>query len=180
MDRDFECPYFNTNPYVMKENGLLRMWYVYTTKWEYEGKDGWVPAYLIKSATSSDGITWKRDKGDCIEYKNDHEAIASPSVLKVDNKYYMWYCYRDLQDFRQNKDNAYMIGMAVSADGINWSRRDECVGIEKSKMGWDAEMMCYPCVIEVNDQLVMFYNGNEHGKYAVGYAVCSKDKLKML
>lgn len=46
--------------------------------------------------------------------------------------------------------------------------------------GWDSEMMCYPCVIENGDELVMFYNGNEHGKYALGYAACRKADLKDL
>ncbi len=63
MDRDCECPYFNTAPYVLRENDGLRMWYVYCTEWQYNPNDGYVPAYLIRSAFSSDGIHWKRDRG---------------------------------------------------------------------------------------------------------------------
>jgi len=39
-------------------------------------------------------------------------------------------------------------------------------------------MMCYASVIENKDDLIMIYNGNEHGKYAFGYATCKKDELK--
>lgn len=177
MDRDIDCPYFNTNPFVLRENGIFQMWYVFCTKWEYEEEDGWVPAYLIKRAVSDDGIHWRREEGACIDYKNDHEAIAAPCIIKTNDQYYMWYCYRDLKDFRKGKDNAYMIGVATSPDGKHWVRKDDKVGISKSETGWDSEMMCYPSVIELDDKLVMFYNGNEHGKYAIGYAVCRKDDL---
>ena len=97
-------------------------------------------------------------------------------MVKEDGKYYMWYSYRDTEDFRKNRKNAYMIGFAVSENGKEWIRMDECVGIEKSADGWDSEMMCYSCVVENGDDLVMLYNGNEHGRFAVGYAVCKRKR----
>lgn len=175
MDRDLDCPYFNTAPFVLKENDYIRMWYVYCTEWQYNKTDGYVPAYLIKSAISEDGIHWNREAGNCIEYKNVHEAIGRPWVNKSGGRYYMWYSYRDTRDFRKNKENAYMIGLAELKDGRNWIRRDNCVGITKSDNGWDSEMMCYASIIENNGEYVMFYNGNEHGKYAFGYATCKKE-----
>lgn len=90
----------------------------------------------------------------------------------------MWYSYRDTYDFRKNKNKTYMIGLALSDDGENWIRKDKIVGISKSDSGWDSEMMCYASVIENKDDLIMIYNGNEHGKYAFGYATCKKDELK--
>jgi hypothetical protein len=171
LDRDFECPYFNTAPYVFKEGDYLRMYYVYCTEWQYNKEDGWVPAYLIKSAISKDGIHWTRDNKDSLSYNNKHEAIGRPWGYKYNNNYYMWYSYRDTREFRHNKNNAYMIGFAESNDGNVWIRKDLEVGIEKSETGWDSVMMCYSSVIENNGELVMFYNGNEHGKYAFGYAI---------
>ena len=184
MDRDIECPYFNTAPYVIKEEDRLRMWYVYCTEWQHNEQDGYVPAYLIRSAVSEDGMHWRREKTEingggvnCIEYKNIHESIGRPWVIKRNSGYYMWYSYRDTKDFRRNKSNAYRIGLAVSQNGTDWIRKDENVGIEKSQTGWDSEMMCYSSVIENNDDIVMFYNGNEHGRYSFGYAVCPKKEL---
>jgi hypothetical protein len=171
LDRDFECPYFCGSPYVFKDGNYLRMYYVYCTEWQYNKEDGWVPAYLIRSAFSKDGIEWIRDKKDSLSYNNKHEAISRPWGYKCNDKYYMWYSYRDTKEFRNNKDNAYTIGLAESKDGNVWKRIDKEVGIGKSETGWDSVMMCYPAVIENNGKLVMFYNGNEHGKYAFGYAI---------
>lgn len=178
LDRCLEYPYFVASPFVFGENGKLKMWFLSCTKWEWNEQDGYVPYYLIKSASSEDGIHWNKDERDCIKYNNDHEAIAKPWVIKLDNRYYMWYSYRDTYDFRKNKNKTYMIGLALSDDGENWIRKDKIVGISKSDSGWDSEMMCYASVIENKDDLIMLYNGNEHGKYAFGYATCKKEKLK--
>lgn len=174
IDRCMEYPYFVASPFVMKEENYLRMYLLSCTRWSWNEQDGYVPHYLIKSAISKDGIKWEAEEGERIVYKNDHEAIARPWVIYDGTQYIMWYSYRDTVDFRKNKENAYAIGMAVSNDGIRWIRKDEEVGISKSETGWDSEMMCYSAVIELDDRLVMFYNGNEHGKYALGYAECRK------
>lgn len=38
-------------------------------------------------------------------------------------------------------------------------------------------MMCYPCVVEYNNKLYMFYNGNKNGKDGIGLAICEDYKL---
>ena len=35
-------------------------------------------------------------------------------------------------------------------------------------------MQCYPCVVENDDRLLMFYNGNGFGKSGLGYAECHR------
>ncbi len=176
IDRNLDNPFFVATPFVYREQNKLKLLYLSCTKWEWNERDGYVPFYLIKSASSNDGVRWT-EEGVAIEYKNDHEAIARPWLIEKEGKYYIWYSYRDTKDFRRNKDNAYMLGFAVSENGRDWNRRDELVGIEKSQLGWDAEMMCYPSVIQNGDEMVMFYNGNEHGKYALGYATCKMDSF---
>jgi hypothetical protein len=177
LDRCMDYPYFVASPFVRVEKEHLEMYFLSCTKWEYSREDGYVPYYMIKKASSDDGIHW-HDEGDCINYKNDHEAIAKPWVMKNDDKYYMWYSYRDTYDFRKNKNNTYMIGLATSNDAKKWMRRDECVGIKKSNSGWDGEMMCYASIVENESKLIMIYNGNEHGKYAFGYATCDLEELR--
>ena len=36
---------------------------------------------------------------------------------------------------------------------------------------WEDTMVCYPFIVERNDSLFMFYNGNGFGKTGVGYAI---------
>jgi hypothetical protein len=75
----------------------------------------------------------------------------------------MWYSIRGFKDL-------YKMGYAESTDGIHWERKDQQVGISPSDIGWDSEMICYPCVIDVKGKRYMFYNGNRHGESGFGYA----------
>ena len=70
-----------------------------------------------------------------------------------------------------DKENSYRIGYAESKDGITWKRLDDKAGIERSKFGWDSEMMSYPNVIKYQDKIYMFYNGNGFGQSGFGYAI---------
>ena len=83
----------------------------------------------------------------------------------------MWYSYRKTDDYRNNKDNSYRIGYAISNDGIIWERNDKMAGIDVSDSGWDSEMIEYPYVIKRNGKLLLFYNGNGFGQSGIGCAV---------
>ena len=63
------------------------------------------------------------------------------------------------------------MGYAESQDGITWVRKDELVGIDISKNGWDSEMIEYPNVITYSGKQYMFYNGNDYGATGIGLAV---------
>ena len=69
------------------------------------------------------------------------------------------------------KYSKYKIGYAESSDGINWNRLDDEVGITTSDAGWDADMICYPCVFRHDGYTYMFYNGNNFGGDGIGLAV---------
>ena len=83
----------------------------------------------------------------------------------------MFFCYRQVADFRKNRDKAYRIGYAYSEDLNNWTRDDDCVGIDVSMDGWDSDMLCYPHVFCCDDKIYMLYNGNEFGRFGFGLAV---------
>jgi hypothetical protein len=90
-------------------------------------------------------------------------SLGRPWVLKLEGIYKMFYSIRYLEKL-------YRIGYAESLDGINWERKDEKVGIDVSKNGWDSEMICYLSVITVEDKTFLFYNGNNNGETGFGYA----------
>lgn len=174
MDRTHNEAYFCGQPCVLLENGLWRMWYLSCVKWEsYQNRAE--PFYHIKYAESSNGIDWKRKGVVSIDFKSSDEAgIARSSVIKENGIYKMWYSYRGFIDYRINKQQSYRIGYAESDDGIKWIRKDEIVGIDVSKNGWDSEMIAYPFVYKYRDEKYMFYNGNGFGKSGFGYAVLDK------
>ena len=91
----------------------------------------------------------------------------------------MWYSYRGGSEYRTNLSQSYRIGYAESLDGLKWTRKDEQVGIDVSKSGWDSEMICYPFVLDINDRRYMFYNGNGFGKSGLGYAMLDDEHKVM-
>ena len=177
MDRTLLDAYMCSTPCVLIEDNCWRMWYLSGVGWQvHEGQPE--PYYHIKYAESSDGIVWKREGRVCIDFESpDEGGIARPTVLKDSDKYRMWYSYRGGSDYRTNKVHTYRIGYAESEDGVEWTRKDNQVGIDISDSGWDSEMICYPYVIHINDKTYMFYNGNGFGRSGFGYAILDKKQV---
>jgi hypothetical protein len=146
---------------VLFDEGKFKMWYPSMDKWE-ESNGNPKHFYNIKYAESLNGLDWERKGVVCIDYENEDEyAFGRSFVLKENNLYKMWYCYRG--DF-------YKIGYAESHDGIKWQRKDDESGIEVSETGWDSEMIDYPFVFDFNNERYMLYNGNGYGKTGIGIA----------
>ncbi len=157
-----------TSPEVYHDDNIWHMWYCSGTNWhDVNGK--YEHTYDIKYASSSDGLEWKQHNKIIIAQKDEFEAITKPTVIKLNDRYYMWYCFRGTYNFRKG-DGAYKIGYAESSDLINWKRMDEDSGFKPGKDSWDSEMMAYPAAIKIKDDYYIFYNGNEFGKFGFGYA----------
>jgi len=169
MDRTKDEPYLAVTPSIIKDNDSWRMWYISGLRWKWvESK--YEPVYVIKSATSTDGIDWHREKPICIPQRHEDEAFSHPSVFKRDGRYHMYFCFRDSIDYRGG-EGSYRMGYAWSDDAVNWTREDENAGIDVAEDGWDSEMIAYPYIIEDNGAYIMFYNGNGFGQSGFGYAV---------
>ncbi|GAA5093212.1 hypothetical protein GCM10023210_23300 [Chryseobacterium ginsengisoli] len=169
-DRSMEEPYFNTAPYVIQDNNLWKMWYISCTEWKIIN-DYPEPAYHIKYAESQDGITWKREGIICLDYDDVAKALGRPCVYKRNNKFEMFFSYRNTDEYRTSKNAGYKIGYAESEDGKSWNKLYEETGISLSEEGWDSNMMEYCHVFEHKGFEYMIYNGNGFGKDGFGYAV---------
>ena len=88
-----------SDPFVMKEDGIYKMW--------YSGNDG--SEYRIGYATSFDGIHWTKYSGNPL--LSDLGGIGDAHVIKINNIYYIWY-----------KTNGGFIYLAFSYDGIHWQK----------------------------------------------------------
>jgi len=158
--------------FVQVYDGVYHMWYIYGTKWN-EPEDAEPPSriYKIAHAESFDGINWKKEGRQIITDKlNEDECQALPTVIKIDSRLHMFFCYRQATDFRKNADRGYRIGYSYSDDLKNWTRDDSQAGIDVSEEGWDSEMMCYPHVFQSDGKIYLLYNGNEFGRYGFGLA----------
>ncbi len=129
------------------------------------------PVYKIRMASSSDGIHWNKVNKDLIESRiEEDEAQASPDVFYANGKYHMFFCYRYSSHYR-GKENGYRIGYASSTNLIDWVRDDAKAGIDVSEEGWDAEMISYPHVFELDGKTYLAYLGNQVGRHGFGLAV---------
>ena len=176
VDRTRVEPYFCASPFVLydEDEGKWKLWYASSTGWAVvHGQPE--PVYQVKYAESADGYNWVRENTVCLPYTFAGEANARPSVLKESGRYRMWYCFRGVVNFRTDKAQSYRLGYAESADGRQWTRMDERVGIERAPEGWDSMMMEYPFVYEHKGRKYLLYNGNGFGETGFGYAVLVED-----
>jgi hypothetical protein len=170
LSYSLDVPFIVGGPKVRKFNNRWYLWYIVGRKWiKFNGKSEIVNK--IRMAESSNGLDWIKNAKDIIENKfGMDECQASPDVFYYNNKYHMFFCYRQATDFRINKNRSYRIGYAYSDDLTNWTRDDSKGGIDVSSEGWDSEMIAYPHVFELDGSIYMFYLGNQVGKYGFGLA----------
>lgn len=166
-------PFLVGDPFVAEFGGVHHMWYIYGTKWvDGPAKDVKERIYKIGHAISDDGVVWnKEDKQLVSDRLNSDECQALPTAIRFNDKYHMFFCYRQATGFRKEKDRGYRIGYAFSDDLVSWTRDDDNVGIAVSDDGWDSDMMCYPHVFQYKNKVYMLYNGNEFGRFGFGLAV---------
>ncbi len=98
-----------------------------------------------------------------LETKKSEYRVARPNVIRFNNKYHMFLCHGSFTD-------PYSLGYAYSEDGIDWTRDDSILNLNKSSCSWDSDMMAYPNFIIVKNVGYLFYNGNDYGKEGFGCA----------
>jgi len=163
-------PFVLSGPKVRRFNDVWYLWYIAGRKWiMVDGRAE--PVYKIRMATSHDGIEWTKINKDLIKSRvEEDEAQASPDVFYANGKYHMFFCYR-YSSYYRGKENGYRIGYASSSNLVDWERDDSKAGINVSKDGWDAEMISYPHVFELDGKTYLAYLGNQVGRYGFGLAV---------
>ncbi|BBB68295.1 hypothetical protein UNDYM_4042 [Undibacterium sp. YM2] len=160
--------------FVKVIGNTFHMWYIFGTGWTQFAADA-APdrIYKIGHATSADGIHWQKEEARQIiaDQIGEHECQALPTVVEIDGRYHMFFCYRHAYDFRTNPERGYRIGHAWSDDLLNWTRDDQQARLEGTPGEWDADMQCYPHAFNCDGRTYLLYNGSEFGRYGFGAAV---------
>jgi hypothetical protein len=152
---------------------VFHMWYIFGTGWKKFSPDA-APdrIYKIGHATSFDGINWLKEEA--LQVITDRlgpdESQALPTVIDIDGRYHMFFCYRQSFDFRKNSSRGYRIGHAYSDNLLDWTRNDEHPPLVGSQGEWDSDMQCYPHVFKCESKVYLLYNGNDFGRYGFGLA----------
>lgn len=171
MSSSLQEPFLVGDSFVLREEDGYHMWYIYGSRWIDNPQEEAARVYKIAYAHSANGLDWQRDGVAIISNRlNEDECQALPTVLRIGNRYHMYFCYREAIGFRKDPTRGYRLGYAYSDDRCRWTRNDALGGIEPSSSGWDSDMMCYPHIFKCEDTIYLAYNGNEFGKYGFGIA----------
>jgi hypothetical protein len=167
-------PFILSGPKIRRFEGLWYLFYISGSKWKIVD-DKPEPVYKIRMAISEDGIHWEKQNKDLIESRvEEDEAQASPDVFCSGGMYHMFFCYRYSDNYRGH-ERGYRIGYASSPDLINWNRDDSRAGIGVSSAGWDSEMVSYPHLFQLGDDIYVAYLGNGVGRNGFGLAKLTSD-----
>jgi len=151
---------------VLVEESKWKIWYAAGNSWQWINNTQY-PQYHIKYIESYDGVNFNDHAQLCIDTCGDEYRIGRPRVTVQDNLYKMFYTKGTLS-------GDYIAGYAESLDGLNWKRMDDKIGISLSKSGWDSKALCYPSLLNYQNNVYMFYNGNDMGKAGFGLAILDK------
>lgn len=156
-----------TSAFVMRDEGVFKMWYVGGSEWvKARGKD--LPVYNLRYLTSPDGVNWGPEGRVCLDFAgSDEHGFGRPWVVKEGGRYRMFYSVR-------SHSRGYRLGYAESADGLSWTRMDDRVTLDVSAEGWDSEMVEYASVARVGGRVWLFYCGNNCGQTGFGYAALNE------
>ena len=160
---------------VIRDDERYQMWYTAGERYLQlrTGKRGIVH---LGYCTSKDGLAWNRYPkavmSPRLKKAEPFEAVVSkPSVLKLKDGYHMWFSSYSL------KGRGYQLAYASSKDGIRWKRALGKRILELTPKGFDSRNQSYPNVIEVGDELWMYYVGNYFGNTGIGWAKMKKSDL---
>jgi hypothetical protein len=162
LERNPFDPFLTASPWVLRDGGIWRMWYVSCRGWTMiDGEPR--HQYNLRYAESENGIDWRREGHVSVDFADAQEyAISRPCVVRDHDRYRMWFAARG---------SRYCLCYAESDDGLNWIRDDARAGLQPAQAGWDSEMIAYPAVLDRDGDRYLFYNGNDYGRTGIGYAV---------
>jgi hypothetical protein len=151
------------------------MWYTAGERYQMVG-DVYRGIVHIGMARSKDGIEWTKFPEPAMRARLDavkeFEAVVSkPSVVLINGVYHMWFSVFDMQS------KGYRLGYARSPDGVKWTRYYEQI-LPLTPGDFDSSNQSYPYVVDMGQQLWMFYTGNSFGSTGIGLATLDKDKLR--
>ncbi|MEZ5513658.1 MAG: hypothetical protein R3F58_07280 [Steroidobacteraceae bacterium] len=132
--------------------------------------------YVVALAESADGLIWRKRgpiMGPGPNGRFDDRGVATRQVIRHDGRWVMF--YEGVQDIGQGFVVGRQLGVAVSADGIEWQRLDGAdtggtiVAQSPSGSGrWDYRLGC-PWVVPMADgSLRLYYIGSNERADASG------------
>ena len=102
------------------------------------------------------------------------ESQALPTVIDIDGRYHMFFCYRQSFDFRSDRDAATASATRTPTTCETGRATTRSPASTSRRRAGTADMQCYPHVFECDGQVYLLYNGNEFGRHGFGAAVLER------
>jgi predicted GH43/DUF377 family glycosyl hydrolase len=134
-------------PTIIKEGAKYRMWYI-----DVSGAD-----WVIRHATSQDGVKWQVSDSTCLVVDQDWERsrLFYPTVVKIDGVYCMWY-----GSYWAGRSSTTALGFAASLDGLTWHKHPHNPVLKPDPdRAWESHYVTSQSVIRLED-----------GSYRIWYA----------
>jgi hypothetical protein len=74
--------------------------------------------------------------------------------------------------------SSYRLEYARSTDGINWTRYADQPIFPLTPGGFDSQSQTYASVVDMGDELWLFYTGDGLGTTGIGLATLNKEELR--
>ena len=160
-------------PMVTMFKDTLRMWYMGSTDYGFNGK------ISIGYAWSLDGITWHQYSENPVFSPRggewDYPHVANPHVIADGDTLRMWYGGGNIIQ------TGMCIGYATSVDCINWNRHSDPVIEPPFSPAWDQDGVLPGGVIKEDGIFKMWFNGGvgpygypqSSSLWSIGYATSS-------
>lgn len=134
-------------PTIIKDEQQYKMWYT----------DVSVADWVIRHATSDDGVKWEVHPEPCLVIDQDWERsrLFYPTVLKIDGVYCIWY-----GSYWAGRSSTTALGFAASLDGLKWHKHPENPVLRPDpERAWESHYVTSQSVIRLDD-----------GSYRIWYA----------
>ncbi|MFQ5604136.1 MAG: T9SS type A sorting domain-containing protein [bacterium] len=148
------------SPCVLRKDSLFYMWYNGTdVEWRIH----------VGLATSVDGINWQKYPGNPVFSPStssawDSVGVYAPQIRWLENRFVMLYTGLVFSATGYDFNHTHT-GVAVSEDGIHWTKASEQPVLSGTPQAWDASGPFTLDWIEAHDQLWMTYVSG--GKVAI-------------
>lgn len=159
VDRSRFDPYTLSYPFVEPPRDEQSTWQMYYGTSRNGGISEENMCHVLTTASSQNGIDWTPSGNDEIELETGEYGLSRPWLLKLEEDEFAFYSIRKEQ---------YKIGLSKrDKQSGKWIRMSEDV-LGASHNEWENEASCYPGIIQINQRIYMFYNGNQYGKTGIG------------
>jgi predicted GH43/DUF377 family glycosyl hydrolase len=133
-----------SNPTVIYENGIYKMWFNGNTSSNVHNGIG--------TATSTDGLAWTIASTQLIPVSASQPRVFSPNLIKRNGQYYLYYSATASNDWQLTSSKIFV---RQSTDAATWQPAQEALA-SRSNVSWE-QGVYIPAVIHNGQRWEMYY-----------------------